>query len=314
MILNTGNRTDIPAYYSHWFYNRIEEGYVFSRNPYDPSQVTRYLLDPETVDCIVFCTKNPAPMLDRLDRLNAFNQFWSVTITPYGEDIEPFVPPKENVMTTFKTLSEKVGLNRISWRYDPIFITENYSVDFHLRTFEQMAAELEGYTDNCVISFIDLYEKTKRNFPGIRPVRRDERLSLGEAFVRIGREHGMIIRPCGEGSELESAGADCSGCLSCAVLERAVGLPLSVPDSAQTREACSCILGNDIGAYNTCGHGCLYCYANDDRKTVEANRMQHDPRSPFLIGSFMDGDRIKSAEQESCIRRQVSIEDLLVRL
>ncbi len=311
MIINTGNRTDIPAFYSHWFCNRIEAGFVCVRNPYDPGQVTRYLLDPEVVDCIVFCTKNPAPMLDRLDRISGFHQFWSVTITPYGEDIEPFVPPVEHVMASFKRLSELVGLNSISWRYDPILITEKYSLDFHLKAFQRMTEELEGFTDNCVISFLDLYEKTKRNFPEGRTVVREERLKLGEAFVQIGKKHGMVIRPCGEGSELEAVGADCRGCLSAPVLERAVGFPLSVPASARTRSVCSCILGSDIGAYNTCGHGCRYCYANDDRETVRENRMRHDPRSPFLVGDFMEGDRIHAAEQESCIRRQISIEDLL---
>lgn len=310
MIINTGNRTDIPAYYGEWFYNRIDEGFVFARNPYNPQQVTRYLLDPDVVDCITFCTKNPRPMLKDLKYLDKFNQFWSVTITPYGEDIEPYVPPKEEVMESFKELSEKVGKKCVSWRYDPIFISEKYSLDFHLKTFKEMAANLEGYTDQCVISFIDLYDKTKKNFPDARTVTKEERLAIGEAFVKIGREHGMTIKPCGEGTELEALGADCSGCQSKEVLERAIGLPLDVPKSVQTREECQCILGNDIGAYNTCGHGCLYCYANYDRDTVEENMEQHDVYSPFLIGDFMDGDVVKSAEQESFIRWQLSMEDL----
>ena len=103
MILNTGSRTDIPAYYSDWFYHRIKAGYVLTRNPYNPTAVSRYLLHPDVVDAIVFCSKNPAPMLDRLSMLNAFEMFWFVTITPYGKDIEPFVPPKEEVLETFQT-------------------------------------------------------------------------------------------------------------------------------------------------------------------------------------------------------------------
>lgn len=314
MIINTGNRTDIPAYYSEWFYNRIDEGFVFARNPYNPQQVTRYLLDPEVVDCIAFCTKNPRPMIRDLKYLSAFNQFWAVTITPYGSEIEPGVPPAEEVMESFKELSDKVGRKCISWRYDPIFLTEKYNLDFHLQAFERMVQTLEGYTDMCVISFIDLYDKTKKNFPGVRAVGREERMKIGEEFVRIGADHGIRIYTCGEGAELESLGADCSGCLSKAVLERAIGMPLDIPKtsekSAQTREECSCILGADIGAYNTCGHGCLYCYANYDEETVKENMEQHDVYSPFLIGDFMDGDVVKSAEQESWIRLQLSMEDL----
>lgn len=121
----------------------------------------------------------------------------------------------------------------------------------------------------------------------------------------------MTLYPCGEGDELAEFGADCSGCQSQKVLEKAMGLPMTVPKSAMTREECSCILGSDIGAYNTCGHGCLYCYANYDRETVEYNMKQHDPFSPFLIGDFMDGDIIKSCDQESWIRWQMSLDELL---
>lgn len=310
MILNTGNRTDIPAFYSKWFYRRISEGFVFARNPYNPQQVTRYLLDPEVVDCITFCTKNPEPMLSGLSRLDGFRQFWAVTITPYGRDIEPYVPPAEQVIDSFRRLSEKVGPDAVSWRYDPIIISEDYSLEFHLAAFEKMAEALAGYTKQCVISFIDLYEKTKRNFPAARSVSREERLQLGEAMVSIAADCGMVLKPCGEGEELAALGADCSGCQSAAVLEKAMGLPIDAPASAQTREGCSCILGSDIGAYNTCGHGCLYCYANYDRETVEYNMKHHDPFSPFLMGDFMDGDIIKSAEQESWIRWQLSMDEL----
>lgn len=310
MILNTGNRTDIPAYYSKWFYNRIREGFVFARNPYNPQQVTRYLLEPEVVDCITFCTKNPAPMLPGLGQLSAFRQFWAVTITPYGRDIEPFVPVKEEVLESFRRLSEKVGIQNISWRYDPIFITGKYSLDFHLREFAEMAAAMEGYTDHCIISFIDLYDKTKRNFPEGRSVTKAERLLIGESFAAVGAEYGIKIKTCAEGNELESFGVDCSGCQTKEVLERAIGMPLVVPGSAMTRSECSCVLGSDIGAYNTCGHGCQYCYANYDRETVEYNMKKHDPFSPFLIGDFIDGDIIKAAEQESWIQRQVSFDFL----
>lgn len=311
MILNTGNRTDIPAFYSGWFYNRIREGFVMVRNPYNLQQVTRYLLDPEVVDCISFCTKNPEPMLANLDLLNPFRQFWSVTITPYGRDIEPYVPSKEAVMESFQMLSAKVGPGAISWRYDPIFITPKYSVDFHLETFAAMAENLEGYTDSCVISFLDLYDKTKRNFPEGCAVAKEDRLRLGEAVTAIAGRHGMTLRPCAEGEELAAFGADCSGCQSQAVLEKVIGMPLSIPKSAQTREECSCVLGSDIGAYNTCLHGCAYCYANYDRGTVKSNQRKHDPFSPFLVGDFMDGDIIKAAEQESFIQRQVSFDFLL---
>ena len=139
MILNTGSRTDIPAYYSEWFYNRIEAGYVLSRNPYYPSQVTRYLLSPELIDVMIFCSKNPEPMFERISLLAPYSTFWFVTITPYGKDIEPYVPPKEQVIRSFQRLSRIVGRQRISWRYDPVFITEEYSVSYHIGQFGEYA-------------------------------------------------------------------------------------------------------------------------------------------------------------------------------
>ena len=144
MIINSGSRTDIPAFYSKWFMNRIREGYVMVRNPYYPEQVTRYRLDPEVVDVLAFCTKNPEPMLPFVEELKAFRQLWYVTITPYETEIEENVPDKAEVMASFRRLSDAVGKRAVIWRYDPIFVSEQYSVEFHQKAFEHMARELRG--------------------------------------------------------------------------------------------------------------------------------------------------------------------------
>ena len=170
MILNTGNRTDIPAFFSDWFFNRIQEGFVCVRNPYFPHQVTKYILDPQIIDIICFCTKNPKPMLSRLDLIKDYKQFWFVTITPYNQTIEPYVPNKNEIIRSFIELSKKIGSLCIGWRYDPIFLNDYYTIEYHLRIFEKMCQKLTGYTHQCVISFIDLYQKTKKNFKEVEGI------------------------------------------------------------------------------------------------------------------------------------------------
>ena len=117
MILNAGQRTDIPGFFSRWFINRVKEKFVFVRSPYAPQQLLRYRIDPETVDILSFCTKNPAPMLPRLEHIRRFPQIWQVTVTPYGKEIEPGVPEKSDVIKAFQALSMRVGANACIWRY-----------------------------------------------------------------------------------------------------------------------------------------------------------------------------------------------------
>ena len=308
MIINTGQRTDIPAFYSDWFVNRLKAGFVLVRNPYNPRSVTRYRLSPEVVDLIGFCTKNPAPMLPHMDLLRPYGQFWYVTITPYGKEIEPGVPDKREVLDSFRRLSDTVGPDRMGWRCDPVFISGEYPAERHIRAFEYMAQTLSGYTHTAVISFVDLYEKTKRNFPEVRPVTAEQRLLLGKAFVEIAGQYGMTVRPCGEGDELAPFGADCSGCMTVAMYEQALGRRLKVPKTAPARKECACYLGGDIGAYNTCGHLCRYCYANYDAATVRKNLAAHDPESPLLIGRLEPGDQVHEAKQESWIDPQITME------
>ena len=311
MILNTGSRTDIPGFYSTWFMNRVREGYVLVRNPYYPEQVTRYIISPEVVDCMVFCTKNPEPMLRHLGELSDYKQFWFTTITPYEKDIEPYVPEKERVCDSFCKISEHVGKHAVGWRYDPIFLSDKYNVDFHIRAFENMAIKLEGYVDQVTISFIDLYEKTKKNFPHIRAVSPTDQITIASEFVKIADQYGMKIKSCHEEDFLKDYGVDVSGCMNQAVLERAIGGRLDVPKKTMAREGCACLLSNDIGVYNTCGHGCLYCYANYDRQTVEANRRRHDSQSPLLIGHLSKQDTVKDAKQKSWYDGQMSFFDFI---
>jgi DNA repair photolyase len=307
MILQTGNRTDIPAFYSEWFANRLREGFVLVRNPFNSVSVTRYHLDPSVLDLIVFCTKNPEPMLRYKDLLAPYRQYWFVTITPYGRDIEPNVPDKHRLLEDFKRLSEQVGIDSVGWRYDPIFLSDRYSADYHLRAFEQMASALEGYTAVAVISFIDLYPKVRRNFPEAREVPGEQRLALGKELIRIAASHGMTVKPCAEGDELAPYGADCGGCTRISDYERAIGKRLNAPKKKGARAACACHLSCDIGAYNSCRHLCRYCYANAEPAKVLAQARLHDPKSPFLIGAYRDGDRIRDVPQESWIDEQTSL-------
>ena len=308
MIINTGQRTDIPAFYSEWFVNRLKAGFVLARNPYNPQRITRYRLTPDVVDVIGFCTKNPAPMLPHIDLLRPFGQYWYVTITPYGRDIEPHVPNKLRVLESFRRLSQIAGVNSVGWRYDPILISEEWPVQRHIKAFEYMANALRGYTKTAVISFIDLYEKTKRNFPEAKTVSPADQMILGKAMAEICDRCGMTLRPCAEGNALAPFGADCSGCMTAAMYEQAIGQRLKIPSRAPARKACACYLGGDIGAYNSCGHLCRYCYANYDAETVRANLKAHDPQSPLLIGHVMPGDEIRDADQESWKDYQIALE------
>ena len=307
MILNTGNRTDIPAWYGDWFYNRVKEGYALVRNPYNPAQITRYRITPDAVDCICFCTKNPAPMLDRLSKLDAFAQVWYVTITPYGKEIEPRVPAWEQAAESFIALSQKVGRRAVIWRYDPVFLSGPYSLKFHCRMFEKMAKKLSPWTESCVFSFLDLYEKTRRNFPQGREVDRKSQEALAQSFADTAKKYGLRLYSCCEGSWMEAYGVDTSGCMGRPALERALGQKLDPPVKKGARKGCTCLLGSDIGAYNTCPNGCLYCYANEDKKTAEENFRKHDPLSPLLVGNVKQEDRIRDADQKPWIDRQLSL-------
>ncbi len=240
MIISTGMRTDIPAFYSEWFCNRLKEGYVCTRNPYNPKQITKYRLNPDVVDVIVFCTKNPAPMLSHMDLLKDYGQYWFVTITPYEKEIEPNVPPKEQVLESFVELAKIVGSDSMGWRYDPIFLNDTYTVEQHLHDFEQMTKKLAGSTHTCVISFLDLYEKVKHNFPEAQRVSRNDRLLFGEEMVKIAGKYDMTLP----------------------TFETAIHGKLDAQKKKSQRAECACMLGNDVGQYDTCGHFCRYCYAN----------------------------------------------------
>lgn len=307
MIINIGQRTDIPAFYARWFLNRLQAGFVCVRNPYNPSQVSRYRLSPDVVDCIGFCTKNPLPMLPYLDRLQDYGQYWYVSITPYGRDLEPNVPDKHRLLQAFRQLSQKVGKLRVGWRYDPILLTDRYTPEYHLRAFRAMAEALAGFTDTVVISFVDCYPKVLQNFPELQAVPRAVRLQLGQELVRIAADCGMGLRTCAEGDELAPYGADCSGCMKLSDYERAIGKTLLAPKRKGARAECACYLGCDIGAYSTCRHFCRYCYANGSRQEVLAKCRQHDPESPFLIGNYQEGDQIHDVPQKSWVEPELSL-------
>lgn len=301
MLINVGGRTDITNYYSEWLMNRIREGYVLSRNPLFPNKVYKYRLSPDVVDCIIFCTKNPAPMLDKIDevRLKGFHVFFYVTITSYGKDIEPGVPDYHDVMETFKKLSCIVGKNNIGWRYDPVFISEKYTVEHHLKCFEEMAETLAPYTNLCIFSFVELYKKLSFTFPELRAVSEEEKNILLSGMGKIAGSHHIKLQTCGDGNDYSTYGIARSGCITAPIMEQAIGQEFKSIKLQPSRKGCGCLPNHDIGAYDTCPSGCRYCYATKDPALAIKNYRRHNPHSPLLIGELTEADEVTEAKQVS---------------
>ena len=304
MILSVSRRTDIPAFYSEWFFNRLKEGFVYVRNPMNIHQVSKIVLSPDMIDCIVFWSKNPKPMLCRLDELKNYMYYFQFTINPYDKGLELGVPKKEGIISTFKELSEKIGKKRVIWRYDPILLTEKMGVDYHVCYFEEIAKRLEGYTDTCVISFVDLYKKTQRNLkdttarePSIK-----EMIEIATKLILIANRYGITIQTCAEEIALESVGIKHGKCIDNALIEDLLGVKLVVSKDPNQRKECGCVQSIDIGEYNTCAHGCKYCYANFKEETVTANRIAHDPHSPLLVGNLGPDDKVTDRKLFSFIK------------
>ena len=203
------------------------------------------------------------------------------------------------IIESFKKVSNHIGVDSIGWRYDPIFIGNGFDVNKHVECFEKMAKELKGYTHNCTISFLDLYEKVKRNAPDIKTPTKEEQMEIAKAFSKIGKENEMVIHACCEKTYLSQYGLQCNGCMSQEIIEKAINNTLQPPKRKNLRQECNCLMGNDIGAYNTCGHLCKYCYANANKQFVIENMKKHDDNSPFLIGRSEPGDKITEAKQKS---------------
>lgn len=304
MILSVSRRTDIPAFYADWFYNRLKEGFVYVRNPMNIHQVSKICLSPEIIDCIVFWSKNPRPMLSRLDELSDYMYYFQYTINAYDKGLEVGVPKKEGIINTFKELSDKIGPKRVIWRYDPILLTNKLDIEYHVKYFEEIAKRLDGYTKTCVISFVDLYKKIQKNLSdvSVREATYNEMLDIASRLFVIADRYGINIQTCAEEVALESIGISHGKCIDNALIEDLLGVKLVVSKDPNQRKECGCVQSIDIGEYNTCTHGCKYCYANFQDAVVLKNRTNHDPHSPLLIGHLGPEDNISERKLFSFIK------------
>jgi hypothetical protein len=300
MILNTGGRTDTVQYYTKWLLKRFEEGYVLSRNPLFPNKVTRYELTPDKVDCVVFCSKNYEPILNNLAGITSrFNTYFHYTITAYGKDIEPGVPDIEKSMETLKKLSAIVGKKRIAWRYDPVLLTEKYTIQSHLETFERMTKELTPFVDRCIFSFVEMYKKLKTNMPELIPLTDANKEELAEGLGAIAAKYSLYLQTCGTNGDYSQYGIHSSGCMSLDILGGANGIVFKNLKHKGMREGCHCIESRDIGAYDTCLNGCKYCYANKKPEKAFENYKYHDPDSPLILGHLKETDTVSQGLQKT---------------
>lgn len=310
MIISASRRTDIPSYYSEWFFNRLEAGFVCTRNPMNPRQVSRISLSPEVVDGFVFWSKNPTPMLDRLSALTDFPYYFQFTLTAYGADMEAGLPSKNDILIpAFQALSRRIGSTRTIWRYDPIILTPKYTMDYHIHYFEELAKRLSGYTEKCVISFVDPYRHLTAVSKDMQflPLGIGEIHELAGRFSNIAGKYNLTLETCAEAIDLSRFGIRHGHCIDGALFEQITGVPFALTKDKNQREECGCMTSMDIGMYDTCCNGCKYCYANHSAAALHKNVLAHDPASPLLCGNIMPEDTVKDRKMESCKIRQMRL-------
>lgn len=267
MILNVSGRTDVVAFYSKWFINRYKEGFIDVRNPFYRHLVSR--INFADVDAILFCTKNPLSILKDLKCIDKPILF-HVTITPYKKDIEPNVPPKGKIIEAIKTLSEMIGIDNIYVRYDPIFISRKYTLDYHIKAFSHLCSLLNGYVKRIIISFIDDYKNVRKNLKTInyRSFTEKDYEVIGRNFSEIAHKNNMTVQTCSENNNLTEYGFLKEDCMSHTLAFRLTGKTNFKLWKARKDKKCNCVEMVDIGVYNSCKHFCKYCYANYDEDNM----------------------------------------------
>jgi hypothetical protein len=308
VIVSASRRTDIPAFYSEWFFNRVAAGYALVPNPFNPNQISRVSLKPADVDAIVFWTRNPGPMLGRLPQLDGagYRYYFQFTITPYNDDLEPHLPMQPRQIETFQKLADAIGPARVVWRYDPIIISNKTSFAFHEVAFDRMAAKLAGATDTVMISFVDWYKKTKRRMGGLPCLgweidfepKTDPRVaSFMQKMAEIAQKYGMTIHSCAESDDFSRFGITQGACVDAGRINKIWGLNLPAKKDPGQREHCLCAPSKDIGVPDTCVHGCLYCYATVNHALAKKRHQQHDPAGEMLWGKAPAHKKDKTDQQ-----------------
>ena len=291
MILNVSGRTDIVAFYTKWFINRYKEGYIDVRNPFNKNLVSR--INFKSVDAILFCTKNPLPIIKYLNIIKKPIIF-HVTLTPYKKDIEPNVPDKKEIIEGIKQISKLLGKDKIVIRYDPVFLNEKYNLEYHKKAFQKICNLLNGYTEKIIISFLDDYKNVRKNINILKPreITKEEYKEIGLSFSKYAKENNITVQTCSEENNLIEYGFIKGDCLSHELAYKITGKKYKTW-TARKNKNCNCVEMVDIGTYNSCNHLCKYCYANYDESSISKNTKKHNPNSSLLIGELEPDDIIK---------------------
>ncbi len=282
MIVSASRRTDIPGFYAEWFMNRLRAGYVLVRNPFNSKKITRVPLTAKQTDCIVFWTKDPAPLLPHLDEIERMGHrfYFQFTLTPYGRELEPGLRDKAEIVRTFCELGRRVGRERLVWRYDPILLGDGIDTAYHRSRFLRLCDILAPYTDTVTVSFVDIYKKLRN--PAFRPPTQDETNELAANIGRVAADHGLRAAGCCEDVRLADFAIDRASCIDPKRIQKLTGRP---PDSERDRgqrPGCGCCSSVDIGAYDSCVNGCAYCYATKDHAAARRRFELGDVRCELL--------------------------------
>lgn len=281
-------------------FKRFVEGYVYSRNSLFPNSVRKYELTPEKVDCLIFGSKNYKPILNRISEItNKFNTYFYYTITAYGKDIEPGVPDIDTSIETLKELSSKVGKQRVAWRYDPILLTEKYTVQKNIETFEYIISKIYKYVDRCIFSFVEMYKKHETNFPELIPLTEENKDYIARNIGIIAQKYNLPIQTCGPEENYKNYGIETSGCVTLDILGKANNIEFRKLKHKGFRKGCHCMESRDIGDLNSCPNGCKYCYANKNHTQAVENYKLHNVNSPLLIGDLKETDRLEMGNQKT---------------
>jgi hypothetical protein len=296
MIISASRRTDIPAFYSEWFVNRVKEGYCTNFNPFNRNQVKYISLKAKDVSVIVFWTKNSKPLRQHLNILDdlGLKYYFQYTLNDYPNSIEIHKPSFDILKREFFSLSDQIGADKIIWRYDPIIISNEFNYNFHLDVFEKLAVEVNGSTNRVVISIVDYYKKTLTNLSKYdiekNLVQEPEKQTGFGIFIKqlveISRLNGLEIQSCSEPIDLEQYGVMRGKCIDDEYIKRTFDIDVTNKKDPGQRKTCGCVNSIDIGAYDTCLHGCQYCYATKNHDMAKANFKKHDPESPSMVGRY----------------------------